>query len=91
MRTNEELLRQWTEQLAAITKLNLEEVAYAALDEHAGIKRDKVASLEVNLMDGTLYVDAVIILESPLIHITVTLTGVTDDDDEDDEALGEVS
>lgn len=89
MRTNQELLKQWTEQLAAITQLSLEEVAYAALGEHAGISRDNVASLEVNLMDGALYVDAVVILDSPLMHITVTMTGVTDDAAEDDEAVGE--
>lgn len=40
-------------------------------------------------MDGTLYVDAVIILESPLIHLTITVAGVTDDDAEDDETVGE--
>jgi hypothetical protein len=89
MRTNEELLRQWNEQLAEITQLSLEEVAYAALVEHAGVEREKVASLEVNLMDGTLYVDAVILLESPLMQLTVTMTGVTDDDAEEDEAVGE--
>ena len=83
------MLQKWTDSLAAITQMTLEEVAYSALSEHIGVERDKVASLECNLMDGVLYVDAVIVLESPLMHITVTMAGVNDDDAEEDEAVGE--
>lgn len=85
----ESLTKQWEDSLAAITQMTLEEVAYSSLKERCGIERDQVASLECNLMDGVLYVDAVIILESPLTHITVTMTGVNDADDEDDEVVGE--
>jgi hypothetical protein len=85
----ESMSKQWEDSLAAITQMTLEEVAYSAIKERCGIEREQVASLECNLMDGVLYVDAVIILESPLIHITVTMAGVNDDDAEEDEAVGE--